>query len=92
MACALTPPTALAFVVFLAGMEHTTATVASIITLLEPLTATVLTWLLFDEQLGLLGLLGAALLLGAIWLLYLGETERARRPSTERTQRDLNPR
>ncbi len=76
-------PTALAFVVFLTGMEHTTATVASIITLLEPLTATVLAWLLFDEQLGLLGLLGAALLLGAIWLLYLGATERARRSSTE---------
>jgi DME family drug/metabolite transporter len=71
-------------------MEHTTATVASIITLLEPLTATVLAWLLFDEQLGLLGLLGAALLLGAIWLLYRGATQRARRSSTERTQRDLN--
>ena len=83
-------PTALAFVVFLMGMEHTTATVASIITLIEPLIATVLAWLLFDEQLGLLGLLGAALLLGAIWLLYLSATQRARRSSTERTQRDLN--
>jgi len=83
-------PTALAFVVFLTGIEHTTATVASIITLIEPLTATVLAWLLFDEQLGLLGLLGAALLLGAIGLLYLGAPERARRSSAERTQRELN--
>lgn len=77
-------PTALAFVVFLTGMEHTTATVDSIITLIEPLNATVLAWLLFDEQLGLLGLLGAALLLGAIGLLYVGATQRAHRLSAER--------
>ncbi len=84
--------TALAFVVFLTGMEHTTATVASIITLIEPLTATVLAWLLFDEQLGLLGLLGAALLLGAIGLLYLGSIQQGRKSSLERTQPDLDSR
>ncbi|HEY0605646.1 MAG TPA: EamA family transporter [Herpetosiphonaceae bacterium] len=83
-------PTALAFVVFLMGMEYTTATVASIITLIEPLTATMLAWLLFDEQLGLLGLLGAALLLGAIGLLYLGSRQQVRRSSRERTQPDLD--
>ncbi len=82
-------PTALAFVVFLTGMEHTTATIASIITLIEPLTATVLAWLLFDEQLGLLGLFGAALLLGAIGLLYLGSMQQGRRASREATQPDL---
>lgn len=83
-------PTALAFVVFLAGMQYATATVASIITLIEPLTATVLAWLLFDEQLGPLGLFGAALLLGAIGLLYLGGMQRAHRSSTEQTPGELN--
>jgi DME family drug/metabolite transporter len=62
-------PTALAFVLFIVGMRHVTATVASIVTLLEPLTATLLAWLLFGERLGPGGLAGAALLLGAIALL-----------------------
>jgi DME family drug/metabolite transporter len=70
-------PTALAYVLFLAGIRHTTATVATLVTLLEPLTGTALAWVLFGEQLGGAGLLGAALLLGAIMLLYRGE---ARRP------------
>lgn len=71
-------PTALAYLLFLAGMRHTTATVASIVTLIEPLTATALAWMLFGEQLGAAGLLGALLLLGAIGLLYRGEARRAR--------------
>ena len=36
------------------------------------LTAAVLAWLLFAEQLGPLALAGAALLLGAVWLLARG--------------------
>jgi drug/metabolite transporter, DME family len=71
-------PTALAYVLFLTGMRSITATVASIATLIEPLTSTVLAWLLFDEQLGPLGVIGAALLLGAIGLLYRGESRRTR--------------
>jgi len=63
-------PTALGYGLFLAGMRHTTATVATIATLVEPLTSTTLAWLLFGERLGRLGLLGGALLLGAIGLLY----------------------
>jgi len=62
-------PTALAFVLFLTGMVSTTATVASVITLIEPLTATILAWLLFGEHLSALGILGAGVLLGAIGLL-----------------------
>lgn len=83
-------PTALAFVVFLAGMKHTTATAASIITLIEPLTATMLAWLMFGERLGQWGLLGAALLLGAIGLLHLNAVHRARRLSIQRTQPNLD--
>ena len=63
-------PTALAFGLFLAGMRHTPATVASIVTLLEPLTATLLAGLFFKEQLGPLGALGAVLLIGAMLLLW----------------------
>ncbi|HYF64674.1 MAG TPA: EamA family transporter [Herpetosiphonaceae bacterium] len=65
-------PTALAFVLFLAGMRTTTATVASVITLVEPLTGAALAWLLFGERLGPFGWLGAALLLGALASIYRG--------------------
>lgn len=65
-------PSALAYALFLAGMRTTPATVASIVTLLEPLTATVLAALLFGERLGPLGLLGAGLLLAAIVVLATG--------------------
>jgi DME family drug/metabolite transporter len=63
-------PTALAFGLFLTGMRHTTATVASIATLLEPLTSAFLAWLIFNEQLSPLGAVGAALLCGAMLLLW----------------------
>jgi DME family drug/metabolite transporter len=62
-------PSALAYSLFLAGMRTTTATLASVTALLEPLTATALAWALFGEQLTPPGILGAALLLGAIVVL-----------------------
>jgi DME family drug/metabolite transporter len=65
-------PTAIGYVLFTVGMRSTAATVASILTLVEPLTAAVLAWLLFDEHLGPLALIGAALLLGAVVLLTRG--------------------
>jgi drug/metabolite transporter, DME family len=63
-------PTALAYCLYFQGMRQTSATVASIATLLEPLTSALLAWGLFGERLGSLGLIGAALLIGAIALLY----------------------
>lgn len=63
-------PTALAYFVYFRGMRHTSATVASIATLLEPLISTLLACWIFGEQLGSLGLIGALLLAGAIGLLY----------------------
>jgi DME family drug/metabolite transporter len=62
-------PTALAYWLFLNGLRHTPATTASILTLAEPLTSTVLAALLFGERLAPLGLLGAALLLAAMGVL-----------------------
>ncbi|HWQ11721.1 MAG TPA: DMT family transporter, partial [Roseiflexaceae bacterium] len=65
-------PTALAFGLFLVGMRTTAATEATIVTLLEPLTATLLAWLLFGERLGPQGLVGALLLAAAMAVLYRG--------------------
>lgn len=64
-------PSAVAYVLFTIGMRTTVATVASLVTLIEPLTAAALAWLLFGEELGQLALVGAALLLGAVFLLTL---------------------
>lgn len=63
-------PSALAYILFMTGIRSTPATVASIVTLIEPLTSTVLAMLLFGERLGAWGALGAALLLTAMALLY----------------------
>lgn len=62
-------PTAVAYALFQTGMRSLSATVVSIVSLCEPLTAAILAWLLFHEQLGPFGLLGAALLLAAMLLL-----------------------
>ena len=62
-------PTAVAYVVFGAGLRRVTVTTAGIATLLEPLTAATLGVLLFGERLGAMSSAGAALLLGALGLL-----------------------
>ena len=59
-------PTALAYVLFVAGMRHTPPTVATIATLLEPLTATLLAGMLFGEKLSSQAVLGALLLVAAM--------------------------
>jgi DME family drug/metabolite transporter len=62
-------PSALGYVLFFRGMQVTSATVATLITLVEPLTATLLAWWLFKEQLGPFGFVGAGLLIGSLLLL-----------------------
>ena len=62
-------PTGLAYGLFQAGMRHVSAMAASIITLCEFLTAALLAWLLFHEQLGPVGIVGAILLIGSLLLL-----------------------
>lgn len=63
-------PTALAYLLYFSGIRDTTATAASITTLLEPLVATALAWWLLGEQLGISGIAGGILLLMAIGILY----------------------
>ncbi len=62
-------PTALAYGLFLFGMRTTPAPLASVLVLLEPLTASVLSWGLFGERLSVLGVVGAMLLLSTIYVL-----------------------
>jgi DME family drug/metabolite transporter len=66
-------PTVLGYGLFMAGMKTTQATIAGIITLLEPVTAAVLAAIFFGERLTALGIFGALLLLGAIVMLARGE-------------------
>ena len=59
----------LAYLFFQWGLQTESATVASIVTLLEPVLAAFLAWVLFDERLGLLGILGAGMLIAGLMLL-----------------------
>jgi DME family drug/metabolite transporter len=60
----------LGFALLVLGLRTTPVTTATIVSLLEPLTSTLLAWLLVGERLGTLGLLGAALLLGAMVIVF----------------------
>lgn len=62
-------PTALAYLVYFVGMRTTAATPASVLTLAEPLTATLIAVVLLGERLEGAALAGAALLVGALALL-----------------------
>jgi DME family drug/metabolite transporter len=62
-------PTAVAYLLFSAGLKRVPATAAGIATLLEPLTASILGVLAFGEHLGAWGWAGAALLAIALFLL-----------------------
>jgi DME family drug/metabolite transporter len=63
--------TVIAYGLFYAGLRSTPGSVAMILTLLEPVTAVVLAAALLGEALTVASVLGGALLLGAVLLLYL---------------------
>ena len=62
-------PTALAYWLFQMGLRSVSATVASIVGLLDPLVAALLAWGLFGETLAPAGIVGAVLLMISIYLL-----------------------
>ena len=64
-------PTAFAYALFQTGIQRVSATIASLLTLCEPLAAALLAWLLFGEALRPLGLVGALLLLTSMVLLVI---------------------
>jgi DME family drug/metabolite transporter len=59
-------PSALAYALFFAALRTLPATASAVASLLEPLTAAVLAWLLVGERLGAAGLIGSALVLLAV--------------------------
>jgi len=59
-------------------------TKATIVSLIEPLTGVSLAWVLFGERLGLSGLMGAALLLIAMGMIFRGAG--AREPAAPRPE------
>jgi DME family drug/metabolite transporter len=68
-----TAPTALAYTLFLRGLRGASAATATVVALLEPLTATVLAIALLGDRLTALGALGAVLLLASV--LDAGRTQ-----------------
>jgi drug/metabolite transporter, DME family len=68
-------PSVLGYGLFVKGMQTIPASVVSILTLVEPLTATLLAYLLFDERLGFGAWVGA--LLVALAILVLSRKEAA---------------
>jgi len=63
--------TAGAYAAYTVGLRDVPASAAGIASLMEPLTATLLGVLLFGEQLGATGVVGALLLLAALLVLLL---------------------
>ena len=64
-------PTAVAYGAYFVGLRHAHPTAAALATMLEPLTATVLSVCLHDEHLTGTGVLGAVLIAGALGLYYV---------------------
>ena len=63
--------TAVAYVLFNAGLRSTESSVAAVLTLVEPLTAAVLAVTVLAEPFGPATVVGAVLLVGAVAVLYL---------------------
>ncbi|MDI3420390.1 DMT family transporter [Streptomyces luteolus] len=66
-------PTALAYTLFFAGLGVVRASTASVVALVEPLTAAVIGISVFGERLNAFVATGTALLMGAVLLLVVGE-------------------
>lgn len=64
-------PTALAYIMFTVGLQKTTATRASIVTLLEPLTSTFLALMIIGESLVYLQWVGVVLLVAAFLIITI---------------------
>ena len=77
-------PSAFAYAMLQRGLQNVSASDASIVTLLEPLTAAILATYLFGERLGLVGWFGAGLLLSSIALLsFTAGRAKSRVPALE---------
>lgn len=75
-----TVPSFVAYFFYQRGLRDVPASMATIVTLLEPMIAAVLAWFFFDERLGWNGLIGGALLLISIWILSTRAMKRVENP------------
>lgn len=66
-------PTALAYALFFAGLAVVRATTASVVALVEPVTAAAVAVTLLGERISVVAALGGAVLLGTVFLLMLSE-------------------
>ena len=67
-----TGPTAVAYTLYFRGLRRVAATTAALLTLLEPLTGTVLAAFVLGERLSVTGMAGAAILLAAVAVAVCG--------------------
>ena len=70
-------PTALAYALFFAGLAVVRATTASVVALVEPLTAAAVAVTLLGERLTPVATVGGAILLGTVFLLMRSERRTA---------------
>ena len=70
-----TGPTAVAYTLYFRGLRRVAATTAALLTLLEPLTSTVLAAFVLGERLSVTGMAGAAILLAAVAVAVCGSRE-----------------
>ena len=75
-------PTALAYSLFFAGLAVVRATTASVIALVEPVTAAIVAMVLLGERLTVTATIGAIVLLGSVVTLALGERRADTSPDT----------
>jgi DME family drug/metabolite transporter len=80
--------TVVAYGLFYAGLRTTAGSVASVLTLIEPLTATALAVIVLSEPLPVLTVVGGVLLLSAIAVLYLAPSG----PATAKSPESVPPR
>jgi drug/metabolite transporter, DME family len=74
-----TGPTAVAYTLYFRGLRRAAATTAALLTLLEPLTGTVLAAFVLGQRLSAAGMAGAATMLAAVVLTVRGSGEAAPR-------------
>ena len=70
-----TGPTAVAYTLYFRGLRRVAATTAALLTLLEPLTGTVLAAFVLGQRLSVTGMAGAATLLAAVAVAVCGSRE-----------------
>jgi DME family drug/metabolite transporter len=74
-----TGPTAVAYTLYFRGLRRVAATTAALLTLLEPLTGTVLAAFVLGQRLSATGMAGAAIMLAAVAVTVRGSGEAAPR-------------